>query len=203
MIPQQLSISLPFPPIRKGGLQWFEPSALKDDFYTRYGGLLTKNNTAYSGQAKVLIMSAAKDQINRLCDIRDLANATAVHPMRPKRPCQRQVNARGQIQRAVFPQPARVDQAGRVEVGRGLVDRLQSDPIPRPVDALGRRHQNGGVPRRAHAMPSLTIKDIPDPLLTRLRQRAATDRRSLNREVLHLLDRALAEAPVAPASSAI
>ena len=28
MIPQQLSISLPFPPIRKGGLQWFEPSAI-------------------------------------------------------------------------------------------------------------------------------------------------------------------------------
>ena len=28
MIPQQLSISLPFPPIRKGGLQWFEPSAV-------------------------------------------------------------------------------------------------------------------------------------------------------------------------------
>ena len=52
-------------------------------------------------------------------------------------------------------------------------------------------------------MPSLTIKDIPDPLLTRLRQRAATDRRSLDREVIHLLDRALAEAPVAPASSAL
>jgi len=52
-------------------------------------------------------------------------------------------------------------------------------------------------------MPSLTIKDIPDPLLARLRERAATDRRSLNREVIHLLDRALAEAPVAPASSAL
>ena len=52
-------------------------------------------------------------------------------------------------------------------------------------------------------MPSLTIKDIPDPLLTRLRQRAATDRRSLNREVLHLLDRALAEAPAAPVAVAL
>ena len=52
-------------------------------------------------------------------------------------------------------------------------------------------------------MPSLTIKDIPDPLLARLRQRAATDRRSLNREVIHLLDRALAEAPAAPAAVAL
>lgn len=52
-------------------------------------------------------------------------------------------------------------------------------------------------------MPSLTIKDLPAPLLTRLRQRAAADRRSLNREVIHLLDRALAEASVAPGSVAL
>ena len=32
MIPQQLSISLPFPPIRKGGLQWFEPSARRRNY---------------------------------------------------------------------------------------------------------------------------------------------------------------------------
>ncbi len=43
-------------------------------------------------------------------------------------------------------------------------------------------------------MPSLTIKDLPDPLWARLRQRAAADRRSLNREVIHLLERVLAEA---------
>ncbi|HRD68263.1 MAG TPA: hypothetical protein PKY50_19205 [Candidatus Competibacter sp.] len=52
-------------------------------------------------------------------------------------------------------------------------------------------------------MPSLTIKDLPDPLLARLRQRAATDRRSLNREVIHLLERALAETPAALEAAAL
>ena len=52
-------------------------------------------------------------------------------------------------------------------------------------------------------MPSLTIKDIPDQLLTRLRQRAASEQRSLNREVIHLLDRVLSEAPAAPVSVAL
>lgn len=42
-------------------------------------------------------------------------------------------------------------------------------------------------------MPSLTIKDIPEPLLARLRQRATADQRSLNREVIHLLGRVLSE----------
>ncbi len=40
-------------------------------------------------------------------------------------------------------------------------------------------------------MPSLTIKNIPDPLLERLRFRASRDRRSINQEVLYLLERAL------------
>ena len=52
-------------------------------------------------------------------------------------------------------------------------------------------------------MPSLTIKDLPDPLWARLRQRAAADRRSLNREVIHLLERVLAEAPAAPGPIAL
>ncbi len=39
--------------------------------------------------------------------------------------------------------------------------------------------------------PSITIKDIPEDLLERLRQRAAEDRRSMNKEVLHLIERAL------------
>jgi plasmid stability protein len=52
-------------------------------------------------------------------------------------------------------------------------------------------------------MPSLTIKDLPDPLWARLRQRAAADRRSLNREVIHLLERVLAEAPAAPEAIAL
>ena len=52
-------------------------------------------------------------------------------------------------------------------------------------------------------MPSLTIKDLPAPLWARLRQRAAADRRSLNREVIHLLERVLAEAPAAPGPVAL
>jgi plasmid stability protein len=39
--------------------------------------------------------------------------------------------------------------------------------------------------------------------LARLRQRAATDRRSLNREVIHLLERALAETPAALEAAAL
>jgi plasmid stability protein len=35
-------------------------------------------------------------------------------------------------------------------------------------------------------MPSLTIKDIPTPLMERLRARAARDRRSPNREAIFL-----------------
>jgi plasmid stability protein len=41
-------------------------------------------------------------------------------------------------------------------------------------------------------MPSITIKDIPDKLLERLRRRAQEDKRSMNREAIHLLDLALA-----------
>ncbi len=40
-------------------------------------------------------------------------------------------------------------------------------------------------------MASITIKDIPDPLLTRLRERAATEKRSMNKEIIHLLDLSL------------
>ena len=45
-------------------------------------------------------------------------------------------------------------------------------------------------------MPSLTIKDLPAPLWARLRQRAVADRRSLNREVIHLLERTRGTSPV-------
>ena len=38
---------------------------------------------------------------------------------------------------------------------------------------------------------SVTIKDIPDELLMRLRTRAAADKRSMNKEIVHLLDLAL------------
>ncbi len=40
-------------------------------------------------------------------------------------------------------------------------------------------------------MPSLTLKDIPMPLMERLRARAAEDQRSLNREAIWLLEQAL------------
>ena len=40
-------------------------------------------------------------------------------------------------------------------------------------------------------MPSLTLKDIPLPLLERLRVRASHDRRSLNREAIWLLEQVL------------
>jgi plasmid stability protein len=47
-------------------------------------------------------------------------------------------------------------------------------------------------------MPSLTIKGIPPHLLDQLRSRAQHHRRSLNSEVLHLLERSVGGAPVDP-----
>jgi plasmid stability protein len=41
-------------------------------------------------------------------------------------------------------------------------------------------------------MASLTLKNIPEPVLERLRERAASDRRSLTQEILFLLEEALA-----------
>jgi plasmid stability protein len=40
-------------------------------------------------------------------------------------------------------------------------------------------------------MASLTLKNIPDPLIERLRERAESDRRSLTQEILFLLEEAL------------
>ena len=37
-------------------------------------------------------------------------------------------------------------------------------------------------------MASITIKNIPDRLLARLRERAATEQRSMNKEIIRLLD---------------
>lgn len=44
-------------------------------------------------------------------------------------------------------------------------------------------------------MTSLTVKNVPQPLLEGLRARAASDRRSLNQEVLYLLEEALWRPP--------
>jgi len=44
-------------------------------------------------------------------------------------------------------------------------------------------------------MPSLTLKDIPESLLERLRACAVRDQRSLNREAIWLLEQALKQQP--------
>jgi len=44
-------------------------------------------------------------------------------------------------------------------------------------------------------MASLTLKNIPEPLLERLRERAGADRRSLTQEILYLLEDALVRVP--------
>lgn len=44
-------------------------------------------------------------------------------------------------------------------------------------------------------MPALTIKGIPQGLLERLRRSAEANRRSLNAEVIHRLDRITPEEP--------
>ena len=46
------------------------------------------------------------------------------------------------------------------------------------------------VPKWFH-MASLTLKNVPEPMLTRLRARAQEERRSLNQEALYLLEEAL------------
>lgn len=45
-------------------------------------------------------------------------------------------------------------------------------------------------------MPSITIKNVPEPLYERLKDVAARNRRSLNSEVIIQLERALGTAPV-------
>jgi antitoxin FitA len=45
-------------------------------------------------------------------------------------------------------------------------------------------------------MPSITLKNIPDPLYERLKAAAARNRRSLNGEVIARLERSLGAAPV-------
>ena len=43
---------------------------------------------------------------------------------------------------------------------------------------------------------NLTLKNIPEPLYRRLKEIAARNRRSLNREVIHRLERSIGAAPV-------
>ena len=48
-------------------------------------------------------------------------------------------------------------------------------------------------------MASITIKGIPDQLLARLRKRAAMERRSMNKEIIRLLDLSLSAQRTYPA----
>ena len=47
---------------------------------------------------------------------------------------------------------------------------------------------------------NLSIKDVPDAIAERLRQRAARNHRSLQGELMAIIERAAAEAPGAPAA---
>jgi plasmid stability protein len=49
-------------------------------------------------------------------------------------------------------------------------------------------------------MATLTIKNIPDPLYRRLKQKAGRHRRSLNGEVIASLEQAVQSAPFDPAT---
>lgn len=51
-------------------------------------------------------------------------------------------------------------------------------------------------------MPSITLKDISIPLLDRIKIQATRDKRSLNREILWLLEQAVTNSPHDPASLA-
>ena len=47
-------------------------------------------------------------------------------------------------------------------------------------------------------MPTLTLKDVPQGLHRKLKERAAQNRRSINSEVIHCLEHILAEVPTDP-----
>jgi|MudIll2142460700_1097286.scaffolds.fasta_scaffold1173839_1 plasmid stability protein len=47
-------------------------------------------------------------------------------------------------------------------------------------------------------MPSVTVKNIPEEIYERLKKSAAAHRRSINKEVIHCLDRALGSARLDP-----
>ena len=51
-------------------------------------------------------------------------------------------------------------------------------------------------------MPTITLRDVPKELLDRLKQRAEEDRRSLNQQVIHLVERALQDELLSPTAQA-
>ena len=60
------------------------------------------------------------------------------------------------------------------------------------IDSRRTWNQNGSIRRLdLRAVASITIKNIPNQLLARLREQAATENRSMNREIIRLLDTSL------------
>ena len=60
------------------------------------------------------------------------------------------------------------------------------------IDSSEAWNQNGSTRRlELRAVASITIKNIPDQLLARLREQAAAENRSMNREIIRLLDTSL------------
>jgi len=68
------------------------------------------------------------------------------------------------------------------------------------VTMVPKRFQNGSIMGRGGvAMPSITVKSIPDELYERIKQSAAEHRRSINKEVIICLERTLLARRVNPA----
>ena len=60
------------------------------------------------------------------------------------------------------------------------------------VDSVRGWNQDGCISEPSRLdMASITIKNIPDHLLARLREQAAMEQRSMNKEIIRLLDTAL------------
>lgn len=67
-----------------------------------------------------------------------------------------------------------------------------ADKTSMAIDSAEKWNQYGSVSSfHLGAVASITIKNIPDRLLTRLRERAAMENRSMNREIIRLLDMSL------------
>lgn len=67
-----------------------------------------------------------------------------------------------------------------------------------------KRFHNGTIaPQSPRTMPSLTIKNLPVVLLERLRALASDDERSLNKEVIHLLEESVRRRDLAGADDSL
>ena len=47
-------------------------------------------------------------------------------------------------------------------------------------------------------MPAITIKNIPDQLYKRVKERAARNRRSINSEIIYIIEKATTSTPASP-----